>query len=685
MITRRQLAALTVGAAPLARAQSSHGEMLWSFMREYVRILDEHRAKKLAAIRSEEDLARLRDRVRSELTRMWGPFPERTPFNAQQIGAMDRGDHLVERIVFESRPKFFVTANVYRPKDKNGPLPAVLFVCGHAAEGKAGESYQRMGVLLARSGLIALVCDPLGQGERSQFPTESDGAPTIAPGSAEHRVLGHQCYLLGENLMQYRAWDAVRALDYLEVRPDVAADRIGIAGQSGGGMVTLQFAGLDDRIKAAFASCAVASFRAKSEALLLADPEQILYGTLRAGIDHPELLSTLAPRPLLIGAALRDYVPIDSARRTYQELQGVYRAVGAESAVSLVETDAGHGLNHELREAAARFFVDALGGGQAVSETEVELPTVEELSCTDTGQVATAFGSVSLADLNATRAREFDKDLPPAGNAGEFEVYRNEVANRARAVTRAGAPKAEHGIDVPGRFRDAGVYAKGTVFLVAEQGIDHPVVQRYCIDGIVAADYSAHGLDLRGWGATAPRMPYLDVSFSWDDFLAYRALELGRPMLGQRIKDLLSSTPRLTKRRGWVVIGIGAGGLVAAHAAAMDERITAVVSIEAPLSFREMVEDPRTTQPVSSMLPGVLRAYEIRDLYASTAPRPLLIINPQDSRRKGVSIEKATREMAELVSVYEMLDAEDNIRLQTGVGRQGLRTEIGDFLTGLSA
>jgi dienelactone hydrolase len=53
-------------------------------------------------------------------------------------------------------------------------------------------------------------------------------------------VLGIQCYLVGLNLMNYRVWDAMRAIDYLESRPDVNPDRIGCAGQSGGGMETLQ-------------------------------------------------------------------------------------------------------------------------------------------------------------------------------------------------------------------------------------------------------------------------------------------------------------------------------------------------------------------------------------------------------------------------------------------------------------
>ncbi len=660
--------------------------MLWEYNREYLRLLDEHRASKLAALESTEQFDALRQRVRQQLEGMWGAFPERTALNARQLGMIERSDHWIERIIFESRPSFHVTANLYRPKDSDGPLPALIFPCGHADAGKAAESYQRFAALMARHGIAVLTWDPLGQGERLQFLDEQTGASEFGTGTAEHRVLGNQCYLVGDNLMQYRAWDATRALDYLELRPEIDSSRIGIAGQSGGGMVTLQFACFDERVKAAFASCAVASFRAKTEALLIADPEQILVGTLRAGIDHPELLAAFAPKPLLIGAALQDFVPIEGARRTHAELEQVYGKLGAGSDLGLVETDATHGLNQELREAAASFFLRALTGrNQSVVEEPAELLSAAELGCTPSGQVSSAFGSKTVATLNTERAAEKAADLPPVRNASEFEIYRSEVASRVREVTNVGDFKAEVGIEVPARFLDAGVYAKGAAFLVAEQGKDHPIVQRYCIDAIVAANHSVHGLDLRGWGATKPSMPSVEVGFDWDDFFAYRSLELGRPLFGQRLKDLLSTAPKLTNRREWIVIGVGIGGLIAAHAAALDSRVAGVVSIEAPLSYMGMLNDPRMKQPVSSILPGVIGAYEIKDIYASIAPRPLLVINPQDAQRRGLGAEQARAECAAAFEIYDTLDAPTAIEIQSGLGRTGIRSKLGEWLTALAS
>ncbi len=686
-ITRRQLAGLAGWAALRpAPAQSQFGSMLWDFIREYLRVLDERRASQLAALQSVEDFEALRQRVRAQLRQMWGEFPKHSSLEPSQLGTLDRGDHRIERIVFESRPGFHVAANLYRPPQAGGPLPAIVFPCGHASEGKAAEAYQRFGILMARHGLAVLTWDPLGQGERLQFPDGEDGSSRFGGGTGEHRVLGIRCYMVGQNLMQYRVWDAIRALDYLESRPDIDSERLAIAGQSGGGMTALQLACFEPRIRAAFISCAVASFRAKTEALLMADPEQILYGTLQSGIDHPELLAAFAPKPLMIGAALRDYVPIEGTRRTHAELEAVYAKLGSPATLHFEETDAPHGLNRELREAAAKFFLRAFDvGTSAIPEAETNLPAPEQLRCTPTGQVSTSLESVTVSDLVGARADSGSATLKRPVGPSEFQIYSSEVADRIRRITRVGAYKAEFGIEVPTRFLDAGVYAKGAVFLVAEQGKDHPVVRRYCIDAVVAANHSLYGLDVRGWGATEPAALGAAPDFRWDDFLAYRSLELGRPLFGQRLKDLLATAPTMTRRREWIVAGIGIGGLLAAHAAALDPRIGGVISIQAPLSYRAILDDPESTQPLSCILPGVLTAYEIADVYAALAPRPLLIANPLGSRQSGLPPDQAERHAAWTRSAYEMLDAGSSVRIETGLGRAGIRDLIGEWLSEVSS
>ena len=160
---------MAAGMIPAASGQTQFGSMLWDYVREYLRLLDERRAARLAALESKGDFLALRQRVREELARMWGPFPQRTPLNAKQVGTLDRKDHIVERIIFESRPSFHVTANLYRPKAPGEGLPAVIFPCGHGEGGKIAETYRRFAGLMARNGFAVLTWDPVGQGERLQF------------------------------------------------------------------------------------------------------------------------------------------------------------------------------------------------------------------------------------------------------------------------------------------------------------------------------------------------------------------------------------------------------------------------------------------------------------------------------------------------------------------------------------
>ncbi len=655
--------------------------MLWDYTLEYIRLLDERRVARFQALHTPEDLAGLGDTVRSRLAEMWGPLPaERTELNAKSLGSIAQDDYVIERIVFESRPKFFVTANLYRPKTVAGRLPAILFPPGHAAEGKAYEPYQRFGILGARHGLVVLIWDPIGQGERLQLWDPASQASLAGSDTAEHAVLGQQCYLLGLNLMQYRIWDASRAIDYLETRPDVDSERIAMAGSSGGGMETLQFAGFEPRIKVAIPVSAVATFRAKTEALRIADPEQILYGTLRYGIDHPELLAAFAPRPLMIGAPTQDFIPIDAARSTFQAVLGAYSLLDAAGKLRFAETNDKHGINQQLREGAIDWLLRWLTDkSRTVREAPAKILSAQELRCTNTGQVADTPGAATVTTWNQAYARQI---APPPRVPADLDIYRSQVAHHVHEITRVGEFRPEVGILIPDRVFEVGAFAVGEALVIAEQGMNDPQVRREVIDPIVASGYQVVAIDVRGWGETAPQLQDLNAGFDWDDFFAYRALEIGRPLLGQRVKDVLAAAPKRLRNREWLVVGVGAGALVAAHAAVLEPRITQLITVDGLLSYRSLLEDPMPKQPFSSFLPGVLGAYDVRDLYAAVAPRRVLVVNPQDSQRQSVAPVPAREELDWVNQVYEKLEATDNFTLHTELAARKKREAIMSWLSG---
>ncbi len=641
---------------------------MWDFITGYIRLLDEKRRARFAAMRTEGDLNALRRDVRTKLARMWGPFPkEKSPLNPRVLGAIERDGYRVEKIIYETRPRFFVPANLYRPAG-DGPFPAVIFPPGHGEAGKAYPDYQKFCIQMARSGFVALIWDPAGQGERVQLWNTKNNSPAAGMSVGEHSVLGRQCYLLGLNLMQYRVWDSIRALDYLESRPDVDSDRIAMAGNSGGGMETLQFAGFDNRIKAAVSSCAVATFRAKTEALLIADPEQILNGTLHHGIDHPELLAAFSPRPLMIGAATRDYVPIAAARDTYREVIKAYRLAKAPGMVLLAETDDTHGLNKELRDAGVAWLSRWLGVDTPSAEEPTDLLPEEDLRCTKTGQVATSLNPSSILTLNQAYAEKTAPERVAPTTPEEYTAFRTEVQRQVQFITKVGPLKREPGVLVADRvFDTARTFPKGDAIVISDSGKDDRLVRRSVVDPLVAAGYRVIGIDLRGWGETRPNLEGYQVSFDWEDFFAYRSLEIGRPLLGQRMRDLLGAAPRRTTHRKWTVVGVGAAALVALHAAVIDPRIDRLVTVGGLLSYRSLIADPLTKQPFSSYLPGVIGAYDIRELYAALAPRHVLVVNPMSSQRRPLDPVEAWEQLDWTAQSYELNRATDSFQMETKI------------------
>jgi hypothetical protein len=159
-------------------------------------------------------IAEYQKRLRAEFIDRIGGLPAPAPLNPQVTGRALREGYTVEKVLFESAPKFYVTAGLFLPDPVKfpPPWPAVVIVCGHATEGKLQEGYQTGAALTALNGLAAMVIDPVGQGERMQLLDE-DGEPTIEGPTNEHTVLGTSAILVGWNTARWMIGDAIAAID----------------------------------------------------------------------------------------------------------------------------------------------------------------------------------------------------------------------------------------------------------------------------------------------------------------------------------------------------------------------------------------------------------------------------------------------------------------------------------------
>ncbi|MDP6044957.1 MAG: xylan esterase, partial [Phycisphaerae bacterium] len=183
--------------------------------------------KRYEQLKSPKQIVEYQKRQKAFFEKQLGAWPKRTPLNAQVVGKIQRPGFTVEKIIFESQPKHYVTAAMFLPDPKKHkpPYPGVLVPCGHSALGKGCDLYQRAGALLALNGMAALVFDPIDQGERGQL-LDSKGRPPFW-GTKAHTMVGVGSTLLGRNTAWFEIWDGMRAIDYLQSRREVDPKRIG--------------------------------------------------------------------------------------------------------------------------------------------------------------------------------------------------------------------------------------------------------------------------------------------------------------------------------------------------------------------------------------------------------------------------------------------------------------------------
>jgi plasmid stabilization system protein ParE len=135
-----------------------------------------------------EQIAEYQEHLRDEFIEAIGGLPERTPLNPQITGVVRRDGYKVEKVIFESQPRHYVTGALFVPDPSRfkPPYPGVLEPVGHSFTAKAREIYQTVGALLALNGMVALVFDPIDQGERGQMLSQW---PSVS-GTKAHTMRG---------------------------------------------------------------------------------------------------------------------------------------------------------------------------------------------------------------------------------------------------------------------------------------------------------------------------------------------------------------------------------------------------------------------------------------------------------------------------------------------------------------
>ncbi len=253
--------------------------------------------------------------------------------------SVDCGDYTRERVELHTEPGIVMPVYVLVPKAGKAPFPVVICPHGHGGGGKAAVAGVKdnpkiadaiksfnydYGAAFCKAGCIAVCSDARGFGERQENAAKSDVL------NSSCQWINQMALPLGQTVTGMWVWDLKRAADYVATRNDCDANRIGCAGLSGGGLQTLWFTALDDRVKAAVVS---GYFYGVKESLL--DMHRNCSCNYIPHVwenaDHGDLGSLIAPRPLMVqtgdedslnGASNLDNVKpqVETARRVYDIL-----------------------------------------------------------------------------------------------------------------------------------------------------------------------------------------------------------------------------------------------------------------------------------------------------------------------------------------------------------------------------
>ncbi|MDW8354340.1 MAG: alpha/beta hydrolase [Bryobacterales bacterium] len=615
----------------LAAAEDPPSETAWQRMldsRAQVRRWLERQARAVtdraaAEIASQETWEPLRARRREELRDMLGllPWPERSPLNPQITGRLDRGSYVVEKLAFESLPKIYVTANLYLPKPMSGPVPGIVYVCGHSYSPYGAKvRYQRHGISLAKNGYVALILDPIQIAE------------TFGLHHGVYSQEMYDWYSRGYTPAGVEVWNAIRAVDYLETRSEVDKNRIGMTGRSGGAAMSWFTAAVDDRIRAVAPIMGIGTYAAMVQEDTQRRHCDCMFPINFARQDLLHLGALIAPRPLLTAHGRKDALfPVPGYEEFERRIGALYRSYGRPDDFRNVVVEAGHEDSDFLREQAIRWFDQHLLG---VADRPLDLTYTEEPP-----ENLAVFGGRPPADAENYRIHERFTLRPaawPFPSPAAWQARRKALLEQLETKVLAAVERRPRNVRwsrsaaaPDGRVQELVISTEEDISLRAllyrpEAAADAlPSLLYVASDGEDRAAIEALllGVTRRGraaWMAVYPRgigeVPW-EKTF-WKSVLR-NAMFVGHTVDSLRLADVLAAFHVLRLQDGVdprriTVAGKGASGILGLYAALLEPAVGQVILIEPPSSHRE-----------APLFLGVLRYTDLPEAAGLLAPRRL--------------------------------------------------------------
>ena len=660
-------------------------EMLLNFVEK---LAQQQSVPALAQTREELEARRplLQKRLRHSLG--LDPWPERTNLNARTVGTLERSGYKIEKLVYEAWPGLIMTAHLYLPDSLKQPSAGLVYACGHWMEaGKLAPPVQSFCAMAATLGIVTLVYDPIGQGERLE----------------SWRDHGHlNALLVGKSQLGLMVWESIRSLDYLLSRPEVDPKRVGMTGASGGGLNAFFTTAIEDRFACSIPVAYPCTFSAAMQAerdLNWEDGTDVCNQVpqVMSYAEMSDIASLFIPKPYMILSGTRDKIfPIAGVRQIASEIAQNYQLAGVPERFRFGELDEEHGYQLSLRQTAygwLKLWLLSEGDGSPIPEQVIDLlpdpypvkyseppePTPNHISeqsptltpipdalpgfCLPPHQLMNNEKTIDAMIHAAAVGMPVISSLPERSTA--LPDWQAEIRSRVQDILGPFPKKtplctrlfnqvwengmmaeritfqSEEGILIPGLFIMPEEWHQPVPFVIyAGEWGKNQGIQSGLVEEMVKAGYGVLAIDVRGIGETA----------TTDFEAATNLLMMDRPLFGQRVWDVMRAVdfiwercyiaPQIDKGK-LVVAGSGVGGLWALYAAALDQRVAAVALEDAPYSYTCLL-DHGARFPASAYLFNVLKQFDLPHVIASCAPRPVFIHPVDGCRRPCTKREVAT-------------------------------------------
>lgn len=561
-----------------------------------------------------------RGEVRRQLLEMLGldPLPARTPLKAVITGKLDRELYRVEKLVFQSMPGLYVTGNFYVPKNARG-VPAVLYLCGHSPHPQGAKfNYQDRAQWFASHGYACLVLDTL------------EFAEVAGIHHGTHNLNMWNWISLGYTPAGVEVWNAMRALDYMETRPEVDNRRIGLSGISGGGAMTWYTAAVDERIAAAAPVCSTFTYGSQASNWLAFGQCDCIYYNNTYAWDFPVVGALIAPRPLLMISGQKDSIfPPDGYHEVFRRAKKVYDLYGAPDLIREFDDNVGHSdPPHFLREAR-----------QWMQRWLKNDPTpLSEDTNTPPREPAANLACLTKLPDDATNYKIQNQFVPPAKRHGDLQaalkdrVFHwfpiHEIPFDTKVSGNTGGYIAHYADyrDVSFQSED-GVRIRAQILARKQRPAEGPLLLyvKRPGDSIYAAD-TDELLPLLGRYTVMILQPrFTEQSLSAREYadIERTALWAGRTIAAMQIWDILRAVKWAadeSRPSGIAIYGKGDMGILAMYAALYEPRIQHIILNDPPVSHWQspaLLNVLRITD-----IPEVGRALKSRRITCVTRPGP---------------------------------------------------------------